>query len=389
MSAGALGRWRATYTPGSWLLLCGPAAAVILEPADQTWSDLVETLWDEVVSADSIADVAARLAWYRIDSMPSFAAFFWGPEGMRSLVRGAVVVVDAVSGDVVATGEGVQTWVETGLGDLRQVRVELPAQRSVDAFPLPLVVGAVGVSAVFLDATDEASLSSPQQGAAVAPDAAVAVVEPEPEPADPEPAPEQPMALDEPEPTTRTEHENAETRMMAIPALLDGPPTPAPQAVAPELPVGSTVEAVLCAWGHPNPPGAARCRVCTGLIGVQPPRTVPAPVLAILRASNGLTVDVVDSVLVGRAPSAERARVDDPALLTVTSPSHDISRTHLEVFASGWDVEVTDLHSTNGTVLVAPDGSIRTMDPGETATVELGTSLELADGISVLIDFPQ
>jgi hypothetical protein len=98
---------------------------------------------------------------------------------------------------------------------------------------------------------------------------------------------------------------------------------------------------------------------------------------------------VVGSVLVGRAPASDRARVADPALLTVTSPSHDISRTHLEVFASGWDVGVTDLHSTNGTVLVGPDGSIRTMDPGETTGVVLGTSLELADGVSVMIDFPQ
>ena len=62
-----------------------------------------------------------------------------------------VKVVDADSGAVVATGEGVQTWIETGLGDLRQVKVELPAERPEGVFPLPLVVGAVGVSAVFLD----------------------------------------------------------------------------------------------------------------------------------------------------------------------------------------------------------------------------------------------
>ena len=111
---------------------------------------------------------------------------------MRSLVRGAVVVVDADSGDVVATGEGVQTWVETGLGDLRQVRVELPAERPADVFPLPLVVGAVGVSAVFLDATDEATLSSPQQGSApetVEPAAAEVPVEPEEPEAQPAPEP--------------------------------------------------------------------------------------------------------------------------------------------------------------------------------------------------------
>ena len=379
--SGELGRWRATYTPGPWLLLCGPAAAVVLEPADATWSDLVETLWDEVVQAESIADLAARLAWYRIDSMPSFAAFFWGPDGMRSLVRGAVRVVDADSNDVVATGEGVQTWVETGLGDLRQVRVELPAERPADVFPLPLVVGAVGVSAVFLDATDEAGLSSPQQTDASGPDAEEATE-------DPRPATEEPRPVDAPEPTARTEHENADTRLMSAAELAFTDLT-GTDPVAPDDPPEGTVQAVFCAWGHPNPPGSERCRVCDALVATQQPRVVPTPALAVLRASNGQTVEVVGSVLVGRAPARERARTPDPALLTVTSPSHDISRTHLEVFASGWDVGVTDLHSTNGTVLVTPDGTIRTMDPGETAWVALGTSLELADGISVLIAHPQ
>lgn len=387
--SGELGRWRATYTPGPWLLLCGPAAAVVLEPADATWSDLVETLWDEVVQAESLADLAARLAWYRIDSMPSFAAFFWGPDGMRSLVRGTVRVVDADSNDVVATGEGVQTWVETGLGDLRQVRVELPAERPADVFPLPLVVGAVGVSAVFLDATDEASLSSPQQPDAQQPDASE-TEEAEEATEDPQPGPatEEPLPVDAPEPTARTEHENADTRLMSAAELALTDPT-GQEPVAPDGQPEGTVQAVFCAWGHPNPPGPERCRVCDALIATQQPRLVPAPALAVLRASNGQTVEVVGSVLVGRAPARDRARTPDPALLTVTSPSHDISRTHLEVFAAGWDVGVTDLHSTNGTVLVAPDGTIRTMDPGETAWVGLGTSLDLADGISVLIDHPQ
>ncbi|MGI3786644.1 MAG: FHA domain-containing protein, partial [Janthinobacterium lividum] len=261
-------------------------------------------------------------------------------------------------------------------------------------FPLPLVVGAVGVSAVFLDASDEATLSSPQQqvvpeavdeAAAVEDAAAVEEAVTVEEAERPEERP-----VDEPEPTARTEHENAETRMMTVPELFGEPDEPDELSDPVEQPdAAGAVSAVFCAWGHPNPPGAGSCRVCTALIAVQPPRVVPAPVLAVLRASNGATVDVVGSVLVGRAPASDRARVADPALLIVTSPSHDISRTHLEVFASGWDVGVTDLNSTNGTVLVSPDASIRTMEPGETAVVELGTSLELADGISVLIDFPQ
>ena len=121
------------------------------------------------------------------------------------------------------------------------------------------------------------------------------------------------MPLDEPELTARTEHENADTRMMPIPVLFDEPVAPVGgPAGQPDEPAGTSVQAVFCAWGHPNPPGADHCRVCTALIATQPPRVVPAPVLAVLRASNGVTVDVVSSVLVGRAPARDRARVRRP-----------------------------------------------------------------------------
>ena len=51
---------------------------------------------------------------------------------------------------------------------------------------------------------------------------------------------------------------------------------------------------------------------------------------------------------------------------------------------------VTDLHSTNGTVLVRPGGVDRQQLPaGEAVLVQLGSVVELGDGISVLIDFPQ
>jgi pSer/pThr/pTyr-binding forkhead associated (FHA) protein len=77
-------------------------------------------------------------------------------------------------------------------------------------------------------------------------------------------------------------------------------------------------------------------------------------------------------------------------LLTVPSPSHDISRTHLEVVPDGWRILVRDLHSTNGTVLLAPDGvTRRPLPPGESVPVPLGSVLELADGIAVLLDLAQ
>ena len=65
---------------------------------------MVDALWEEVVASSSMTDLAGRLASYPLDSLPSFAAFFWTADGMRSLVRGAVSVVDLTSGVTVAEG---------------------------------------------------------------------------------------------------------------------------------------------------------------------------------------------------------------------------------------------------------------------------------------------
>jgi hypothetical protein len=95
-------------------------------------------------------------------------------------------------------------------------------------------------------------------------------------------------------------------------------------------------------------------------------------------------------VLIGRAPSADRSSSRSPRLMTVASPNYDISRTHLEVAPQGWQVVVTDLNSTNGTVLVRPGAVDRQqLVPGEPVTAQLGSVIELGDGVSVLIDFPQ
>ena len=460
----AVGRWRATYTPGRWMVLSGPTSVVVLEPVTPQWSSLVSALWDEVVASSSITDLAAQLALYRIDTMPSFAAFFWTEEGMRSLVRGAVRVVDLASGSLVADGEGIQTWTEVGLGGVTQVRVDLPADaadESVDV-ELPLVVGAVRAATLVLDGSPAAQLTSPQLGMIPEPaewmgnpsheddpagaDPATAdpaadeadpdaahpaaseadldeadsdeqwvdaeteaeeggldgpVTEPLPEPADgsgtdqPEPAEEPAPAM---HPDLLAAIENGDTQLMVPPVPL-GAELPPGAAVPPGL-FGDTdpdaasedsmIMAVVCQYGHSSPQNAAVCRVCGTAIAPQRPRLLPRPPLAVLRASNGTTADVDRAVLVGRAPSANRSTARAPRLLTLPSPGHDISRTHVEVVPEGWQVVVTDLRSTNGTVLIQPGSGERQQLPsGESMLVPLGTVLELGDGVSVLIDFPQ
>ena len=159
--SGTVGQWRATYSPGDWLVLGGPTSLVLLEPPGDDLSALLDQLWEHVVSSESMPDLATRLAAFKIDAMPTFAAFFWTEHGMRSLIRGDVSLVDVATGDVVATGEGIQTWTEIGLAHLTQVRLDTP-QPSTGPLRLPLVVGAVRASSIQLDASESARVSSPQ-----------------------------------------------------------------------------------------------------------------------------------------------------------------------------------------------------------------------------------
>lgn len=155
-----IGRWRASYTPGPWLVLAGPAALVVLPPARPQHSELLATMWVDVLAAADIHDLTARLAEYNADSLPHFGAFFFVGDEMRSLVRGAVQVRDDATGEVVADGTGVVTWREDGLGSLERVRVELVEVTPGSVLELPLVVGAVTVSTLVLDRS--AVVDSPQ-----------------------------------------------------------------------------------------------------------------------------------------------------------------------------------------------------------------------------------
>jgi hypothetical protein len=194
---------------------------------------------------------------------------------------------------------------------------------------------------------------------------------------DPDPMPARALPPDGAE-----EMENADTQLM--------PPPYAGSPTETGVSEDSLIMAVVCPYGHTSAQNATTCRVCGNPIAPQGPQLLPRPVLAVLRASDGSTAEVDRAVLVGRAPSAQRSNARAPRLMVVPSPGHDISRTHLEVAPEGWTVTVTDLHSTNGTILVRPGGVDRQPLPaGEAVPVELGSVVELGDGVSVLIDFPQ
>jgi len=89
-------------------------------------------------------------------------------------------------------------------------------------------------------------------------------------------------------------------------------------------------------------------------------------------------------VLVGRAPEARPGI--DAQLVAVPSPQQDISRTHCEIRLDGEDVLVTDLRSTNGTIVSRPGQVPHRLHPGEGTSASAGSRIDLGDGVVIVVE---
>jgi pSer/pThr/pTyr-binding forkhead associated (FHA) protein len=115
--------------------------------------------------------------------------------------------------------------------------------------------------------------------------------------------------------------------------------------------------------------------------------------VATLAFSSGEQIDVDRAILIGRAPRARQHPSSvDPRLVTVPSPHQEISSTHLEVRpGAGADhgcAVVTDLGSTNGTVLVQPGLLPEDLLAGITVPLQPGAILDLGDGVTIQVSTP-
>ncbi len=159
--AAPVGQWRATYAPGTSLILAGPTSLVLLREPGPAQDRLINALWEQVIRSATMSELASRLAVFSVDKLPGFAALFWTTKGMRSLVRGDVTVTDPSSGTVIATGSDIQTWSESGLGHLTCVSVTT-GEEAAPGPVLPLVVGVAYASWVCLDSSADVQVTSPQ-----------------------------------------------------------------------------------------------------------------------------------------------------------------------------------------------------------------------------------
>lgn len=110
----------------------------------------------------------------------------------------------------------------------------------------------------------------------------------------------------------------------------------------------------------------------------EPPRTE-------LVLSTGVRVEMVRPVLIGRAPEAARfAGGETPRLMSV--PNLDVSGTHVEIRPAGEHVVVTDMNSTNGTVVHPPAQPAFRLQPGTGVPVAPGAVIEIGEGLTIRVE---
>lgn len=386
----SFGAWRASYTPGSWVVLAGASSLVIMQPAAPRHAELVASIWDHVVQAADVEDLVSTLTTIGLSQMPSMAMFFWRGRNMWSLARGNVVVRDS-QGDVVNSGEGLLTWNETVL-DPSVIRVEMD-EEGAEGLEMPLMLGVALASTVTIDATganqvlriadDQPRPADDQRGAAdrQLPNDGDTFPDHDDQIVDDEPPAGRSLGASTSTGTHLTPLPSADESDLDAPMparSMDSSPSPEPgeeggssdeqrtnaltdEDIA-EL-FGNTSEE---SWDDEDEPA---------------PRGRP-----VLISSTGERADLDGPVLVGRAPSTENDDADI-ALMKVHSPAHDISRSHAMIAPSRWGFDVIDMDSTNGTVVEHPDGEEIYVDPGRTVGISAEDTIQIGDGVTLHIEY--
>ena len=360
---------RRACAPGSWYAVLGERVTVLLPPDHR---DRVVALWDLVDAGADFDEVLDGLLVGGLRGLPAFALVEHAGDRTRVLVRGGASARFATAaGEVIVRAHDGDVWAERTLTGVTGGVLDVEAA----AAPAGLVggVGIARVSQVVLGA-------EPAAGQAAGPPAATPVPEPVPVP---DPVPE-PVPVSEPESVAAPEPE-VPTEAMSAPLSFGAPEDdPTPTGETPVVPATPEHDGQTSAGPSPGrvdrPPH--------GIPGQPQAPAVTSRPVATMVFSTGEVVDVDRAILVGRAPEARRfASSDQPRLVTVASPHQEISSTHLEIRpGSGADhgmAVVTDLGSTNGTVLVQPGLPPEDLRAGIAVSLIPGAVLDLGDGVTV------
>ncbi|MEV0587317.1 FHA domain-containing protein, partial [Nonomuraea sp. NPDC050310] len=149
------------------------------------------------------------------------------------------------------------------------------------------------------------------------------------------------------------------------------------------------VYGVDCKNDHFNDPRLPYCASC-GVALVQRtlvPYKGPRPPLGMLILDDGTALPLESDYLLGRDPDrAPEVTGGTARPAKVTSPDGSVSRRHLRVALDGWDVNLVDLGSVNGTQIQPPgDPNFYDIPPNEPVTITPGTTVRI--GVSRTMRF--
>lgn len=423
MNDATIGTW--SYRAGDWFAVFG-ANTTLLLPASER--DRVVALWALVDGGADFGQVLDGLLASGLSTLQGFVLVGADVGPTRILLRGDGVRATLTTAEetLELEGAGSSTWVERTVDDVTALAVSVSEELPGPDFPID--GGLVRVARIDLPPAGQTAEPDPE-------------VEPEAEQV-PVPMPEQtgPIVVDEPSPieAVSSEVETLEPPAAVPDHLQPWPEEPAPAAVEPEedpltvhmpvtptsppppppafgdLPPPPPPPSVVPFDAPPDAPDAPDVpdtgdsdhdgqtqagvnddefvREQPGIPGQPMAPSITRPVAKLI-VSNGETVDVDRVVLIGRAPEARRfTSTQQPTLVTVPSPMHEISSTHVEVRpGSGADhgsAVVTDMGSTNGTVLVQPGLPPEDLKPGIAVQLIPGAIINLGDGLTIQVARP-
>ncbi len=350
-----------TFAAGDWYAVVGEQVTALV-PAEAR--ERVARLWDLADGGASFEAVLDGLLADGLSSLEGFALVGHG-ERTRVLVRGDVTATFTTAhGEVAMAQEPDSMWSDRTLDGVVGGRITVG--EAITETDFALVAGVARAGAVQFGETADTIAS------------VVPVPAPETEPVVARAVEQPPERVLGPSPG------HGESLAFGAPSADDLTPTGERVIIDPSsYPIhdhdGQTTV---------GSPAEDFARPQAGMPGQEMAPAVVAHPVAKLIFSTGDVIDVDRVILVGRAPEARRfASSDQPHMVTVASPNHEISSTHLEIRpGAGADhgmAVVTDMGSTNGTVLVQPGLPPEDLKAGIAVSLIPGAILDLGDGVTI------
>jgi hypothetical protein len=379
----------------------GPALLVIpaIGPNQTTQAELLVRICQrdgDPSGRGRARSVAGLLANADPDEVPGFALIIGFDADLTVIAQGDVdVMATGATQDSFSAADSL-TWIERRLaGTLQSLRVTAsgaPSTPMPDTIPFHLEGGTVpgggvsmrrGTSPATEHAEDPTGVAAePRTGAAVAAGF------------DPIPAPPTGEPLDAASMTSMRETVVRPARpfenivLSDVPASAEDRRPPLPVDEPAELQEAKLqqekaqlVEGIDCPDGHFNPPEVEECTTCGTPLSPHAQRIMrPRPALGVLVTDDGSVFSVTGDYVIGRAPERDPAVLSGSAMMLVLRDvGKSVSRIHAQLTVSGWQVQIADRGSSNGTFVQRrgqADGWER-LAAGASATLAPGARLRI------------